>query len=237
MITLAITHYNRYQLLVESFREVLNDDRITEILIMDDDSDRAILHKVLRLAGGKVNVIKQGRNRGMLVNKHDAIASAKNDWVIIFDSDNIIRENYLDAIAGAVYQGWAQPYVFYAPSFAEPSFDYRHLNMMMFTKKTIKLMESSRGPVIADPMFWCMLNTCNMMVHKETYCKVFEDNKSVKESDTLWMNYLWLKAGNTIMVVPDMHYFHRVHPGSGWLKNANYNTQKGEEIKQLILNL
>lgn len=38
MLSLAITHYNRYEMVVESFAQVIDDVRLSEILIMDDCS-------------------------------------------------------------------------------------------------------------------------------------------------------------------------------------------------------
>lgn len=232
MVTLAITTYNRYELLVESYQKVLNDDRISEIIIMDDCSTPPIYNRVKKLEGGKVRVMRQAQNRGMAVNKRDAIALAKNDWVIIFDSDNIITPHYLDAF----YDGlqYMQPYCFYMPSFARPNFDYRTYTGLFFKAKTLQTMDVGGKPIMDEAMFNCLLNTCNMVVHRDSYCKVFQEDPRIKETDTLYMNYLWLKAGHCFMVVEGMEYDHRVHPGSGWLANAGYNMQKAEELKRLI---
>lgn len=59
----------------------------------------------------------------------------------------------------------------------------------------------------------------------------------MKGSDTIWMGYLWLKAGNSLYVVPGMYYFHRIHSGSGFAENMEYNMSKSEEVKKKILAL
>lgn len=38
-ITLALTHWNRFDMLCESFAQVIDDERIGEIVIVDDHSD------------------------------------------------------------------------------------------------------------------------------------------------------------------------------------------------------
>lgn len=92
-------------------------------------------------------------------------------------------------------------------------------------------------PNLNDPLCNCLFNTCNYVVHRDSYISIWEENKEMKGSDTIWFNYLWLKAGKSFFVVPGMHYQHRVHNGSGFMQDVDYNMTKAEEIKQLIMNL
>ena len=47
MVTLAITTYNRIDMTVKSFAQVLDDPRITEIVIVDDHSTDQIFAVLL----------------------------------------------------------------------------------------------------------------------------------------------------------------------------------------------
>lgn len=228
VLTLAITVYNRYEMLLESFANVIDDDRIDEILIMDDHSDEEYWKKIKDLPAynPKIKVIRQLQNRGMSVNKRDAIFHSKNDWVIIFDSDNVIGKDYLDAL----WPKAADRSIIYCPSFAKPEFDYRKYEGQYYYKKDVKIG-------IKFTMFNCLLNTCNYVVNREKYLSVWEENNTVGCADTIWFNHLWLKSGNSFYVVPNMHYFHRVHDGSGFMKEVDYNMRKAEEIKKLIMAL
>lgn len=226
-LTLAITVYNRYELLLESFADIIHDPRIDEVLIVDDCSNASYWNKIAALPAinDKIRVIRQAQNRGMMQNKADAIAYAKNEWVIIFDSDNIIKPDYLDAIPESPF-----PPFIYCPDFAWPNFDYRKFDEEQITFE-------NAAEFISDDMGNCLLNTCNYLVHRDSYGKVYKHNPEIKGTDTISFAYQWLKAGNAFYVVPGMTYFHRVHANSGFLTDLNYNMSKAEEIKQLILQL
>jgi glycosyltransferase involved in cell wall biosynthesis len=231
-LTLAITVYNRYEMLLESFANVIDDPRIDEILIMDDASEPEYWNKIKELPAfnTKIKVVRQLSNRGMSVNKKDAVYHSKNEWVILFDSDNVIGKDYLDALEKEFND--VPPGTILCPSFAKPSFDYRAYQGRYIGPHNIKHLLST-----GETMINCFLNTCNYCVNKEWYLSVWEENKEMIASDTIWFNYLWIKSGKAMHVVPNMHYFHRVHQGSGFMQDASYNMQKAEEVKKLIMAL
>ena len=227
MYSLAITTYNRATWTIESFAQVLDDPRILEVVIMDDastDGSFHELHKTFRLHD-KVILVQQIRNRGMSWNKFSAVSRCTNSWVILFDSDNIIDKAYLDAIPEKL-----DSKTIYCPSFARPQFDYTAFSGFRFNKDNIK-------DRIEEPFFEQLLNTSNYLVPRDKYCRVYQEDSSVKGSDTVYFAHLWLKAGNWFEVIPGMEYFHRVGAHSGWLKDAAYNIERGiqtlKEIKAL----
>lgn len=241
-LTLAITVYNRYEMLLESFANVIDDPRIDEILIMDDCSEPEYWNKIKELPkfNPKIKVVRQLENRGMSVNKRDAVFNSSNEWVIIGDSDNIFGKKYIDSFCNVIdpdfiLNGNKLPYTWnrfiFCPSFAKPNFDYQQFQGQQFGTG----MMDAKIPT--DPLFFTLLNTCNYVVNREKYLIVWKENPEMKGSDTIWFNYLWLKAGGCLAIVPGMHYEHRVHPGSGFLQDADYNMKKAEEIKKLIMQL
>lgn len=231
-LTLAITVYNRWELLLESFASVIDDPRIDEVLVMDDHSDDQYWNKIKDLGkfNPKIRVVRQLQNRGMSINKRDAIFNSKNDWVLIGDSDNVFEPDYLNALEkiwnkpGQPVPGWL-----YSPSFAKPTFDYRKFEDYVFDMADL--------PKLNDPSCMCLFNTCNYVVNRLQYLAIWQENKEMKGSDTIWFNYLWLKSGYGLYVVPGMYYFHRVHDGSGFMKDVDYNMKKAEDVKQMILKL
>lgn len=229
-LTLAITVFNRYEMLLESFAQVIDDPRIDEILVMDDCSKDEYWKKIKELPkfNDKIKVVRQLENRGMLINKRDAVFNSKNEWVILFDSDNVIGKDYLDAFETA-FKIQFMGTIIYCPSFAKPNFDYRKYENELFGKH--------KKPPIEESMCNCLFNTANYIVNREEYLKVWVQNKEMKATDTIYFNYLWLKQGNYFTVIPGMHYEHRVHKDSGFLQDVDYNMKKGEEIKKLIMDL
>jgi glycosyltransferase involved in cell wall biosynthesis len=226
-LSLAITTYNRFELTIESFAQVINDPRIDDIVILDDKSRDGSYEKLRDMFrdNPKVRVMRQAQNRGMGQNKADAISYCKNEWVIILDSDNIITPAYLNAIPETLDRD-----TIYQPSFAKPQFDFRN-----YTAKNYSIHEIRA--LIKHPMFNTMLNACNYLVNRDKYGMIYQPNESQKGADSIWFAYLWLKDGNFFTVVPGMEYEHRVHPGSGFLQDAAYNMKKAEEVRKLIMQL
>lgn len=234
-ISLCITTYNRFELTIESFAQVIDDPRIDDIVILDDCSTDGSYEKLVNHFAGinKVRVIRQAQNRGMSLNKRDAIALAKNEWVIILDSDNVLGDNYLNAIESfGIYPGYhnLKPDTIYCPDFAKPEFDYRKFKGETFDRHNII-------DLVSDHMGNCAINTCNYLVHRDTYLKVYQHNAGMKGTDTIWFNYLWLKTGYSFYVVSGMQYFHRVHSGSGFLADAGYNMMQAEKVRKMIMTL
>jgi glycosyltransferase involved in cell wall biosynthesis len=228
MLSLCLTNYNRYEMLIESFEHVLHDDRISEVIISDDHSDLTIYNKLLDRFKNepKVKISRNPFNLGMSRNKKRAIELASNEWCILFDSDNVIKPDYLDAILIMVLFDHA----IYCPEAALPEFDYRFFAGQTINRKNIH-------SYLQRPMFDCLLNTCNYVVNREKYLEVYQHDPKIKASDTIHFNYLWLKSGGSFYVVPEMKYFHRVHKGSGFLADTQYNLRQAEQTKNLIMQL
>lgn len=228
-LTLAITTFNRFELLLESFTQVIDDPRIDEILIMDDCSSLKYWNKIKDLDkfNPKIKVVRQLENRGMSVNKRDAIFNSKNEWVIIFDSDNIIDKSFIDAFEKEF--ALAFPECIYAPSFAKPNFNYLEYEGKFINENNAPHLIKVGGATIS-----CFLNTCNYIANRDYYLNTWQPNPDMKGTDTIWHNYNHLKSGGCFYVVPDMHYFHRMHKESGFAQHMDYNMKKAEEIKQMI---
>lgn len=224
MISLCLTTYNRFEMLMESFAHVLDDDRISEIVIVDDHSDIKYYDQIAAatIDMPKVKLHRNKDNLGMSLNKKKAIELAKSEWCILFDSDNVIGSDYLDAIPDMLCET-----EIYCPSFARPNFNYKSFSgWHILQPEAAQLLDSKMG----EPL----LNTCNYLVNRKEYLRLYEHNPKMKGTDTIHFNYLWIKAGNSFYVVPGMEYFHRVHGGSGFLADCEYNMKMAQEVKELI---
>lgn len=218
MISLCITNFNRNAYLFKSFEQVYHDDRISEIIISDDNSEPDLFEAVARRCEQfpKVKLSRNPVNLGCFGNKHKAVSLASNDYCIIFDSDNVLSPAYIDLL----FQKEWQPKVIIAPDFAEPHFDYRAFAGVTFNKTNIGLRAYEKG-------MDCLLNTMNYFVHRDSYLSVYQPKPDIKGADSIYMNYLWLMAGNEIYVMPNLRYFHRIdHIPSE--KGSNYITYARE---------
>lgn len=236
MLSLCLTNYNRYDMLLESFQHVYDDPRIREIVISDDCSDISIYEKLVEYCKDKPKIFlhRNTENLGMSRNKRVAIQIASNDWCILFDSDNILKPDYLDALFHyfpMTETGVStSSYQIFCPSAALPEFNYKGFENQIISSQSVKAASKVKR-------FDCLMNTCNYVVNRKRYLQVHEFDSKVKGSDTIHFNYLWLKSKGWFYVVPNMQYFHRVHSGSGFMADADYNLRQAEQTKKLIMQL
>lgn len=241
-LSLCITTYNRPELTIKAFEKVYADPRIDEIVIVDDCSSSSNWHILqsaisnadsIRFERGKIRLHRNKQNLGMSRNKARAIELAKNEWCILFDSDNVLDVDYIDALYSIFPEDLdnLRPNIIYCPDFARPQFDYRKLSGRAFTPAMVKY-EIAKSNELNMAM-----NTCNYVVNREKYLEAYKYDARHIASDTIWFNYNWLKAGNYFYFVPGMQYEHLVHDGSGFMQDAAGNMARAEEVRKLIMQL
>lgn len=227
-ISICIPTFQRFKLLFESFENVYHDERVSEIVIVDDCSDHNIFEDIRERSFNlpKIKLYRNLQNRDCYENKYTALSYASNEWAILLDSDNIIQKEYIDAVYGI---NW-DPNTCYMPSFAEPHFDYREFAGMIISKENV-------ADMMGRKMFDTMLNCMNYFVNCKEYIRVWQPDIKPHTADSILQNYNWFAAGNKMMVVPGMSYFHRVHDGSHYQQNVhktgNLYNEILEKLKQL----
>lgn len=230
-LSIALTTMNRFDFTVKAIENVLDDDRIDEVIIKDDASTDGSFMKLAEYFrnNDKVILSQHYRNIGMQANKASAVAACKNELVCLWDSDNEFDKSYIDAL-------YEQDGIFgcedtiWIPEAADPNFD--------FTRYIRQYITIANAPAFMhDPQFRCLLNCCNYVVPKSTYLKVYQYDPEIKATDTIAFALRWLKAGNNFYVVPRMRYMHRVHKDSGFLQDTEYNMAMAHQIETLISQL
>lgn len=220
-ISVCLTNYNREQLLYESIEQVLDDPRVMEIVISDDASEYGLYCRVVDhyKKYPKVKIYRNEKNLDCYLNKHRAVSLATRRWAILFDSDNILTKEYIDK---AEY--YRHPSCIYQPSFAKPHFDFTAFEDLLITKENVAEHMMKR-------QFQTLLNAANCFFQREAWLKVFDTTIDPVTSDSIYQNYRWLEAGNSIYVVPGLTYEHRVsnhgkEEGSHYVKRHK-QTPKG----------
>jgi glycosyltransferase involved in cell wall biosynthesis len=241
-LSLCITTYNRPELTIKAFEKVYNDPRIDEIVIVDDCSTISnydLLHKLadsLEAHAGvlKIKIHRNQQNLGMSRNKAKAIELAKSEWCILFDSDNVLGSDYIDAfeIEFNRVNTFLEniEHLIFCPYFARPNFDYIAYAGALYNKSNAPQWVKQDG-------FNCLMNTCNYIVNRDFYLKTYQYNPRHIASDTVWHNYNHLKARGSFIVVPGMQYEHLVHKDSGFMQDASGNIARAEEVRKLIMQL
>lgn len=229
-MTVAFTSYNRTQLLFEAVAPFLNDDRVNEIVICDDCSREDIYAEIVAKYNDteKVKIFRNDATKDCYYNKRQAVKHVTSEWVALLDSDNVFGKDFIDAIFSQ--KPWNQSWA-YAPEFARPHFNFTDLRGVSISRNNI----SSCLPVGSCST---MLNAMNYFVNRDEYLRVWDKSVDPVTSDSLFQNYNWLKAGNTIYVTPGLQYDHRVHDGSHYKENVR-RTPPGlhnellEKLKQM----
>lgn len=228
-VTLAITTFNRTDLLKKSFEKVLEDERVNEIVLSDDASKVDVFKQLVEELKPikKIKIYRNGSNQGVYRNKFHSVFHSSNPWVIVFDSDNIIGTDYIDELFKI--RDW-DPHTEYCPGKAEPDFDYTHISKEPITKENVNTLWKKK-------QFDAMLNTMNSFFNREEYLRVWKDDFEPISSDSIYMNYKWLAAGNKILIVPDLKYYHRIHSGSHYVNNCGRSMAIHKDVEQKLKNL
>lgn len=225
-VTLALTHYNRFDFLLDAIAKVRDDPRIDEIVISDDKSTDKSYAKLCRRFKDdpKVRISQNTVNLDCYANKHRAVELSVNNWVILFDSDNIITPAYLDAIYKL--EVW-DPNTFYLPEFAEPHFDYTAFSGITISRATVSSYMDKYG-------FSNGMNTANYLVPREGYLRVWDGTKNPRAADSMFQAFNWLRNGGQLHFVPGMRYFHRVHRGSHFKENYQNSISLLKWVRQSL---
>lgn len=189
---------------IDSFIQVLDDERVSEIVIVDDAStngDGARLQEYFK-DSNKVKVFLNKENLDCYKNKYQAVLKATNNWCILFDSDNTLTTEYIDTLFAI--PEW-DIHTVYNPQFARPHFDFRLYAGITFTDKNIK--EYLQSNVMTA------MNAMNFFINRGEYLKVWDGAVDPVTSDSIYFNYCWLLRGNKFYITPGLEYDHLVHKG------------------------
>jgi len=214
-ISVCIPYYNRADMVMETIHPLHGDSRIDEIILCDDCSPEADFKKLLENTYGlpKVRIVKNTVNHHNQHNKRNALSFAKNSWVLLIDNDNVFGKDFIDTLYSL--GNWDKTTI-YHPSFASPTFDYRMFNGHLISRGTV-------SRYCNENIFVTLLNTNNYLVNRDEYLSSYQHDPTVRGADGIFFAYHWLKRNNTIHIVPDLTYFHRVHEGSEFLRESDSN--------------
>lgn len=216
-MTACFTNYNRTDLLFAAVEPFLADDRISEIVISDDCSNANLFAEVQAKYSltAKVKIFRNEETLDCYRNKRQAVKHATSEWVFLLDSDNIFSKEFIDVIFSQKPFNitWA-----YAPEFARPHFNFTRLSGTAISRNNV-------ASLLDIGSCSTMLNAMNYFVNRDEFLRVWDGSKDPVTSDSLFHNYNWLKAGNSVYVTPGLQYEHRIHNGSHYQQNHRRTPQ------------
>ena len=217
-ISLGIPHYNNTEFILEALTPALDDDRIQEIIICDDKSnDIDVLETILlNLNNPKIKLYKNECNLGCYHNKLETVSKCSCEWTILLDSDNIISKEFIDRLYDI--PKWNKT-VIYAPDHAQtfPHEPSELLNFYVYAKTHIT-PEFYIQNALTSLNFICLINDCNYFLPTNEYIKCMSqytyDRATIDSLDSNVLFTDWLYNNNTVFVVDNLKYRHRLHPNS-----------------------
>jgi len=215
--SLAITTFNRASLLIPKIKKWECYELIDEILISDDCSDDCEILKNHPFTE-KVKIFCNPKNLGSYKNKINILQKVKNNWSILFDSDNDFDENYLNSIIEESNINELKEDVLYCPIESRPHFNYNCLKNIIVDKNYWNSYHDSSFCGFAG-----FVNTCNFCISKKAIDVLTSnlniDNTNPIAVDSKYIVYILLKNNFIIKPLENMWYTHPISADSFYIKN------------------
>lgn len=200
-----------------------SNDLLSEIVVSDDCSgDYACFEAYQHFK--KLNLLRNSENLGALKNKIKAVEAAKNPWVMLIDSDNMIDEEYVTTC----YFTDMELDTIYAPVKGLPNLNYSEFSGRTFTKDDLHLLKHGGT-------FESLLNTCNYFFNRNEFLdvvKTLDLYTNWKSYESLYFAVMWLKSGRKIKVVPGLEYIHNTESPDGVYRK--YANESGEQKTKIL---
>ena len=121
-VTAIVTFWNREQYLAEAIESVLAQNRVLELVLVDDGSTDASVEIARRFV--PPGRLVQQENRGSAGASNTGVRNATGDYVAFCDSDDLWTSDKLDAQLGALAADPTLDFVFgHAEEFLSPEID------------------------------------------------------------------------------------------------------------------
>ena len=243
-ISVAIPYYNNSKFIQKTLETLIDDERVDEIIIVDDKSqDIDDLNSIIyKLNTTKVKLFENKINMGCYHNKIISVSKCSNDWCILLDSDNYIDKVYLDRVYNI--SKWDKNTI-YAPDRpitfpGTPSkvMDYRIYSNTYITNELF-ISDFNKN------VFQCLINTCNYFIPCKEYVSCMKKgfdtyNRDIIDClDSAVLFTDWLLCKNRILIVDNLSYYHRLHPNSNYVNghSRKYETMVKHKLYNSIKNI
>lgn len=247
MFSLCIPTLDRFDDFLSRYLvQYLENEYINEIIITDENGED--IEKINKTFpnNSKLILIKNESRLGPFLNKIKACSFAKNEWIVLIDSDNfadkdyfVLAKKYIENVVGNSKN------IILAPSKARPNYDYSHLSGFIYKKGDFvknNHLETQTRQSHHSPSGVCM-NTGNYILNKcliDNLNLEYETDNIKKSSacDVIYFNTLLFEQLDAHMhVVPGMEYDHVVHRGSIYLQTCDNYRDFNESVYARYNNL
>jgi hypothetical protein len=231
MFSLCIPTLDRFDDFLSKYLiEYLENEYVDEIIITDENGND--IEKIIRIFPGnkKLILIKNETRLGPFLNKLKACSFAKNEWIVLMDSDNFAQKEYFKKAKQYIDENIGDSKnIILAPSKARPNFDFTNLSGFIYEKGTFSRNNQaeikSKEPHNSNS--GTLMNTGNYVLNKFLIDNLNLDNErdNISKSsacDVVYFNTLLFEQLElNLHVVSGMEYNHVVHNGSIYIQTCN----------------
>ena len=224
MFSLCIPTMNRFDtFLKNNLKLYLKNELIDEIIISDENGNDVNCINQYFGENTKIKCYVNKKRLGPFLNKITCCKLAKNEWIVLIDSDNFADENYFKTGKEFIFKNIStiKKNSILAPSFAMPNFNYTHLNGLCLKKNTINLLKNEKNNMKPHHCSSdTLMNTGNYILNKYLIDNInlSKDIDLIQNSsacDVILFNTMLFEQLNLEMyIVENLHYSHMVHRGS-----------------------
>jgi len=248
MFSLCIPTIDRFDIFLSKYlTKYLENGYIDEIIITDENGNDIEKIQSTFPDNNKLKLIKNDSQLGPFLNKIKACSFAKNEWIVLVDSDNfaykdyfINAKNYIENMIDINSKN-----IILAPSKARPNFDYSHLSGFIYKKGNFNKNNSLENQIKKshNSPSSTLMNTGNYVINKYLIDNLnlqCEKDNICKSSacDVIYFNTLLFEQLDLNMhVVEKLEYDHVVHNGSIYTQTCNNNKDFNNYVYKRYNNL
>lgn len=243
MFSLCIPTMDRFdQFLSINLVNYLENEYIHEIIITDENGKDIEKIKSAFPNNDKLVLVKNEKQLGPFSNKLKVCSLAKNEWIVLMDSDNFANKEYFKIAYDYIVTLGNQKNIILAPCKAQPNFDYSHLSGFIYKKdsfsKNNQLENQIKQP--HNTSSDVLMNTGNYVINKYLIdnLNLSNEENTLSPCDVIYFNTLLFEQLDLHMhVVSNLVYDHVVHNGSTYIQTAHNYHHFNEAIHKRYYNL
>ena len=176
-ISVVIPVYNKESYIVQTVQSVLEQSfKDFELILVDDGSTDASLHKMQTFDDDRINIVKQ-TNQGVAIARNTGVKHAKSDIIAFLDADDTWLPNHLDEIM-LLYKEFKAA-AFYATAYRVKFKNHQYEVVHSFDKKRLQLK-----PYYRYDKGHALFYTSNFAIKKDVFLKEKGFTSGIDAEDT-----------------------------------------------------